>query len=226
MPRELDIHILLLQLKPCRNVGFLFAQKQDTVNSQLTTANKGFEEINLVSGKGKKVQVQRPVNNGRKVEPEKWDGKFKSVEPLKNQKPPQHRQARYKKWNHPATINWIMGQADPVGFLASVMHGKEMFPVYTQDQDGKVENIGKIGADPELRVMAAKTLLGKCVPDLKAVEITAQIEERKVLDISRLTDNDLTTIERVLEHAVIEGSPSGEDEEITEGVYQELLASD
>ncbi len=179
-----------------------------------------------MSGKGKKVQVQRPVNNGRKVEPEKWDGKFKSVEPLKNQKPPQHRQARYKKWNHPATINWIMGQADPVGFLASVMHGKEMFPVYTQDQDGKVENIGKIGADPELRIMAAKTLLGKCVPDLKAVEITAQIEERKVLDISKLTDNDLTTIERVLEHAVVEGSPSGEDEEITEGVYQELLASD
>ena len=58
------------------------------------------------------------------------------------------------------------------------------------------------------------------MPDLKAVEITAQIEERKVLDISRLTDNDLTTIERVLEHAVIEGSPSGEDEEIAEGVYQ------
>ena len=64
------------------------------------------------------------------------------------------------------------------------------------------------------------------MPDLKAVEITAQIEERKVLDISKLTDNDLTTIERVLEHAVIEGSPSGEDEEITEGVYQKLLASD
>tara|TARA_R110002110_G_scaffold48052_1_gene143677 strand:+ start:844 stop:1422 length:579 start_codon:yes stop_codon:yes gene_type:complete len=192
----------------------------------LTTANKGLEGDNLVSGKGKKVQVQRPVNSGRKVEPEKWDGKFKSVEPLKNQKPPQPRQARYKKWNHPATINWIMGQADPVGFLASVMQGKEMFPVYTQDQDGAVENIGKVGADPELRVMAAKTLLGKCIPDLKAVEITAQIEERKVLDISRLTDNDLTTIERVLEHAVIEGSPSGEDEEIAEGVYQELLASD
>ena len=180
----------------------------------------------MVSDKGKKVQVQRPVNNGRKVEPEKWDGRFKSVEPLKNQKPAQHRQDRYKKWNHPATINWIMGQADPVGFLASVMQGKEMFPVYTQDQDGTVQNVGKVGADPELRIMAAKTLLGKCVPDLKAVEITAQIEERKVLDISKLTDNDLTTIERVLEHAVIEGHPIGEDEEISEGVYQKSLAND
>ena len=73
--------------------------------------------------------------------------------------------------------------------------------------------------------MAAKTLLGKCIPDLKAVEVTAQIEERKVLDITRLNDNDLTTIERVLEHAVIDTSESGEDEEIVEGVYQELLAS-
>ena len=180
----------------------------------------------MVSDKGKKVQVQRPVNNGRKVEPEKWDGRFKSVESLKNQQPAQPRQARYKKWNHQATINWIMGQADPVGFLASVMQGKEIIPVYSQDQDGAVQSVGKVGADPELRVMAAKTLLGKCVPDLKAVEITAQIEERKVLDISKLTDNDLTTIERVLEHAVIEGHPIGEDEEISEGVYQKSLAND
>ena len=64
------------------------------------------------------------------------------------------------------------------------------------------------------------------MPDLKAVEVTAQIEERKVLDISRLTDNDLTTIERVLEHAVVERDPSGENEEEFEGVYQKLLASD
>ena len=160
MPRDLDVHILLLQLRPCRNVGFLFAQKQDTVNSQLTTANKGFEEINLVSGKGKKIQVQRPVNNGRKVEPEKWDGKFKSVEPLKNQKPPQHRQARYKKWNHPATINWIMGQADTVGFLAQVMHGKEMIHAYTPEQDEKGAQLGKLGAQPELRASHATTILG------------------------------------------------------------------
>ena len=180
----------------------------------------------MASGKGKKVQVQRPINNGRRVEPEKWDGRYKSVEALKNQKIAQPRQKRYQKWNHPATINWIMGQADPVGFLASVMHGKEMFPVYSQSDDGTVQNIGKIQADPELRVMAAKTLLGKCVPDLKAVEVKAQIEERKVLDISRLTDNDLTTIERVLEHAVVEGDQIGEDEELFQGIYQEQLAND
>jgi hypothetical protein len=65
--------------------------------------------------------------------------------------------------------------------------------------------------------------LAKCVPDLKAVEINQTIEERKVIDISALSDNDLTTIERVLEHAVIDGDPSGEDEEISEAVYPELL---
>jgi hypothetical protein len=178
----------------------------------------------MVSGNGKKITVKRPVNNGPKVKTENWDGKFKSVESMKNQKPPQPRQERYKKWNHRATIHWIMGQADPVGFLANVMNGKEIFPVYSES-DGEIQSIGKIGADPELRVMAAKTLLGKCVPDLKAVEVTAQIEERKVLDISKLTDNDLNTIERVLENAVVEGSQGRKDEEIIEDIHQGELAN-
>jgi|TARA_R110000787_G_scaffold195232_1_gene306632 hypothetical protein len=178
------------------------------------------------------VSVKRPVNDGPplnpqsvshiKEEPTGWDGRFKSVEPRKTQK--KARKGNYK-WNHPATINWIMGQADPVGFLAAVMSGKEIFPVYAKDNEGLASEAGKISADPELRVMAAKTLLAKCIPDLKAVEITAQIEERKVLDISRLKDDDLSTIERVLEHAVIDAGESGEDEEISEGVYQELLAN-
>ena len=178
----------------------------------------------MVSGNDKKITVKRPVNNGPKVKTENWDGKFKSVESIKNQKPPQPRQERYKKWNHRATIHWIMGQADPVGFLANVMNGKEMFPVYSES-DGEIQSIGKIGADPELRVKAAKTLLGKCVPDLKAVEVTAQIEERKVLDISKLTDNDLNTIERALEHAVIDASQSREDEEIIENIHPGELAN-
>jgi len=203
-----------------------------TVISQFTTETKVKRlDIMLPEKKkrgrpSKKIEpetiVQRPIKNGPAVKPQQWDGKFKSVEPLGTQKPARKRPY---KWNHNATINWIMGQADPVGFLADVMAGKEIFSVYTKDSDGIATPSGKISADPELRVMAAKTLLGKCVPDLKAVEITAQIEERKVLDISRLSDNDLNTIERVLEHAVIEGSESGEDEEISEGVYEELLAN-
>ena len=173
--------------------------------------------------KGEETIIKRPVKDGPPVKPEAWDGRFKSVEPMKYQK--KARQRPYK-WNHHATINWIMGQADPVGFLADVMSGKEMFPVYSKDSEGIASKAGNISADPELRVMAAKTLLGKCVPDLKAVEVTAQIEERKVLDISKLTDNDLNTIERVLEHSVIDGSESREDAEIVEGVHEKLLAND
>ena len=179
-----------------------------------------------------KVQVQRPVDDSPRNSHLKWDGKvsqevnfdgrFSSVEPLKSQQP--GRKKPYK-WNHRALQNWIMGQADPAGFLSSVMLGKEIFPVYAQDDDGNVKHIGKISADPELRISAAKTLLAKCVPDLKAVEINQTIEERKVIDISALSDNDLTTIERVLEHAVIDGDPSGEDAEIPETVHTGLLAS-
>jgi hypothetical protein len=168
-----------------------------------------------------KIQVQRPVKDGPPIKTDAWDGRFRSVEPMKYQKPAKDKPY---KWNHHTTINWIMGQADPVGFLTQVMQGKEIFPVYSNSDNG-TETVGKISADPELRVMAAKTLLGKCVPDLKAVEVTSTIEERKVLDISRLTDNDLTTIERVLEHAVAQPSESRENEEIVEGVHKELLAN-
>jgi len=170
---------------------------------------------------GEKTIVKRPVKDGPPVQPEKWDGRFKSVEPMKNQK--RARQTAYK-WNHHATINWIMGQADPVGFLAAVMQGKEIFPVYSDD-GGELSTVGKISADPELRVMAAKTLLGKCVPDLKAVEVKAQVEEKKIIDITRISDNDLTTIERVLEHSVIDASESREDEEVAKGIHKEFLAS-
>ena len=180
-----------------------------------------------------KVQVQRPVDDSPHNSHLKWDGKvsedvnfdgrFSSVEPLKTQQP--GRKKPYK-WNHRALQNWIMGQADPAGFLSSVMLGKEIFPVYAQDEEGNLKHVGKIAADPELRISAAKTLLAKCVPDLKAVEINQTIEERKVIDISALSDNDLTTIERVLEHAVVEGDQIGEDEEIFQGIYQEQLAND
>ena len=116
-----------------------------------------------------------------------------------------------------------MGQADPAGFLGAVMTGKEIFPVYKQDDEGKVEHVGKVSADPELRVMAAKTLLGKCVPDLKAVEINSTVEQKKVIDITRISSDDLNTSERALEHSVIEASEGREEQEESEGVYQKQL---
>ena len=179
-----------------------------------------------------KVQVQRPIHDGQRRDYDKWDGKsdrrpkfdgrFKSVEPLKSAK---RTRGEPYKWKHRSLITWIMGQADPAGFLSSVMVGREVFPVYARDEDGNVAHIGKISADPELRVLAAKTLLGKCVPDLKAVEINATVEEHKTVDISRLTTDDLTAIERVLEHAVIDVRPSGDDETLAEDVRPRMLAN-
>ena len=46
-----------------------------------------------------------------------------------------------------------------------------------------------------------------------------------MLDISKLTDNDLNTIERVLENAVVEGSQGRKDEEIIEDIHQGELAN-
>jgi hypothetical protein len=74
--------------------------------------------------------------------------------------------------------------------------------------------------------MAAKTLLGKCVPDLKAIEVNTTVEEKKVLDITRISNDDLTTIERALERAVIERDPSRKEQTESEGVYKELLGND
>ena len=172
--------------------------------------------------KPESVQVKRPINRGQPIKPEAWDGRFQSVEPMATQKKLNHRY----KWNHHTTLNWIMGQADPLGFLTKVMQGEEIFPVYSRDAEGRSQSVGSISADPELRVLAAKTLLGKCLPDLKAVEISAEVQTTKVLDITRLSDNDLNAIERVLEHAFIDRSESREDEEIIEGVHSQLLEHD
>ena len=116
-----------------------------------------------------------------------------------------------------------MGQADPAGFLGAVMSGKEIFPVYKQDGEGKVEHVGKVSADPELRVMAAKTLLGKCVPDLKAVEINSTVEQKKVIDITRISNDDLNTIERMLKYAVVDSSEGGENEKVSQVLHQRSL---
>ena len=183
--------------------------------------------------KSSETIVQRPQNRGAPLkaglpvaEEEEWDGRFQSVEPLKHQK---KKTSDSFKWNHPRTLNWIMGQVNPLGFLTAVMRGDEIFNVYTKTATGMAIPAGKISADPELRVMAAKTLLGKCVPDLKAVEVHAQVEQTKTLDIGRLNDDDLNTIELALQHALIDDpdtSESGEDEALAEGVHQGLLADD
>ena len=223
---------------PAAAEGAAAAKKAEILGSEAPDAEaQPVEPVKRKRGRPRsppkpKVQVQRPIHDGQRRDYDKWDGKsdrrpkfdgrFKSVEPLKSAK---RTRGEPYKWNHRSLITWIMGQADPAGFLSSVMVGREVFPVYARDEDGNVAHIGKISADPELRVLAAKTLLGKCVPDLKAVEINATVEEHKTVDISRLTTDDLTAIERVLEHAVIDVRPSGDDETLAEDVRPRMLAN-
>ena len=61
----------------------------------------------MATEKQKKVQVKRPVNQSAPVQPDKWDGKFKSVEPLKNQKPSRERKKHNGLWNDHAYSKFL-----------------------------------------------------------------------------------------------------------------------
>jgi len=53
------------------------------------------------------------------------------------------------------------------------------------------------------------------------VEKETIIEQRHVLDLTRVSNNDLNTIERALESALIDESESRKDEKVFKRVYQE-----
>jgi hypothetical protein len=65
-----------------------------------------------------------------------------------------------------ATRKRIEESGDPVGFLISIMNGE---PVSKKDADGNVVGYDKPNIDH--RINAARELLKKLVPDLKAVEV-------------------------------------------------------
>ena len=53
------------------------------------------------------------------------------------------------------------------------------------------------------------------------VEKETIIENRHILDLTRISNNDLTTIERALESALIDTSESRKDEKVFKRLYQE-----
>jgi hypothetical protein len=57
-------------------------------------------------------------------------------------------------------------------------------------------------------------------------ETTTTVEQRHIIDLSRITDEQLTQLESVFEQAVIAPNQSRENATIIEGVHQELLAND
>ena len=65
-----------------------------------------------------------------------------------------------------ATRKRIEESGDPVGFLISIMNGE---PVSKLDADGNIVGYDKPNIDH--RISAARELLKKLVPDLKAVEV-------------------------------------------------------
>jgi len=74
-----------------------------------------------------------------------------------------------------------------------------------------------------MAIWLGKQILGQ--RDRHEITQDINIEERKVLDISKLTDDDLNTIERVLKHAVVEPSEGGENEALPQIVHQRSMAN-
>ena len=69
-----------------------------------------------------------------------------------------------------------------------------------------------------MAIWLGKQMLGQT--DRQEIRQDINIEERKVLDISKLSDDDLNTIERVLKHAVVESSESREDAKVPQIIHQ------
>ena len=74
-----------------------------------------------------------------------------------------------------------------------------------------------------MAIWLGKQILGQ--RDRHEITQDINIEERKVLDISKLTDDDLNTIERVLKHAIVEPSESRENEALPQIVHQRSMAN-
>jgi len=57
-------------------------------------------------------------------------------------------------------------------------------------------------------------------------ETTTTVEQRHIIDLSRITDEQLSQLESVFEQSVIAPNQSRENAEVIEGVHHELLAND
>ena len=72
--------------------------------------------------------------------------------------------------------------------------------------------------NPTMAIWLGKQLLGQT--DRQEIIQEINIEDRKVLDISRLTDDDLNNLERTLKYALVDESESGEDAKVAQTIHQ------
>ena len=72
--------------------------------------------------------------------------------------------------------------------------------------------------NPTMAIWLGKQMLGQT--DKQEIIQDINIEDRKVLDISRLTDDDLNNLERTLKYALVDESESGEDAKVAQTIHQ------
>ena len=77
--------------------------------------------------------------------------------------------------------------------------------------------------NPTMAIWLGKQLLGQ--RDRQEILQDVHIEERKVLDLTRITDEDLNIIERALKYAVDEPSESREKEALPKIIHQRSMAN-
>jgi len=69
-----------------------------------------------------------------------------------------------------------------------------------------------------MAIWLGKQMLGQT--DRQEIRQDINIEERKVLDVSRLSDDDLNYLERTLKHALVDTDTSGENEKVSQVVHK------
>ena len=69
-----------------------------------------------------------------------------------------------------------------------------------------------------MAIWLGKQMLGQT--DRQEIRQDINIEERKVLDVSRLSDDDLNYLERTLKHALVDTDTSGENEKVAQIVHK------
>ena len=72
----------------------------------------------------------------------------------------------------------------------------------------------------ELLAIAIKNEIKMDEARERTIQAAINIEERKVLDISRLSDDDLNYLERTLKHALVDPDTSGEDAKVPQIVHK------
>tara|TARA_R100000655_G_scaffold96281_1_gene138662 strand:- start:37 stop:528 length:492 start_codon:yes stop_codon:yes gene_type:complete len=77
--------------------------------------------------------------------------------------------------------------------------------------------------NPTMAIWLGKQLLGQ--KDRQEILQDVHIEERKVLDLTKITDEDLNIIERALKYAVVEPSESRKNEALPKIIHQRSMAN-